>query len=110
MAEPHRHDHVQLRTGLEGANASPWCLARSQASTQADVEAAFASRARDGSMVTNVGSRLGDVPEVDTARQLSEVFDPEQIMQKPVGPFEPADYCRGSVRTVGKTWRGAHPS
>ncbi len=83
MAEPHRHDHDPIhgpvlkeqmrRLGVSG---------RSRASTQADVEAAFAaSRARDkGSVVTNVGSRLGDALEADTARQLSEeVFDPEQI-------------------------------
>ena len=83
MAEPHRHDHdpvhgLVLKEQMRRLGIS----ARNQASTQADVEAAFAaSRARDkGSVVTSVGNRLGDAPEADTARQLGEaVFDPEQI-------------------------------
>ena len=83
MAEPHRHDHDPIHGPvLKEQMRRLGVSARSRASTQADVEAAFAaSRARDkGSVVTNVGSRLGDAPEADTARQLSEeVFDPEQI-------------------------------
>lgn len=83
MAEPHRHDHDPIHGPvLKEQMRRLGVSARNQASTQADVEAAFAaSRARDkGSVVTNVGSRLGDAPEADTARQLSEeVFDPEQI-------------------------------
>ena len=83
MAEPHRHDHdpvhgLVLKEQMRRLGIS----ARNQASTQADVEAAFAaSRARDkGSVVTSVGNRLGDAPEAHTARQLGEaVFDPEQI-------------------------------
>ena len=83
MAEPHRHDHDPIHGPvLKEQMRRLGVSARNRASTQADVEAAFAaSRARDkGSVVTNVGSRLGDAPEADTARQLSEeVFDPEQI-------------------------------
>ena len=83
MAEPHRHDHDPIHGPvLKEQMRRLGVSARSRASTQAEVEAAFAaSRARDkGSVVTNVGSRLGDAPEADTARQLSEeVFDPEQI-------------------------------
>ena len=83
MAEPHRHDHDPIHGPvLKEQMRRLGVSARSRASTQADVEAAFAaSRARDkASVVTNVGSRLGDVPEADTARQLGEeVFDPQQI-------------------------------
>ena len=83
MAEPHRHDHDPIHGPvLKEQMRRLGVSARSQASTQADVEAAFAaSRARDkGSVVTNVGSRLGDVPEADTARELGEeLFDPQQI-------------------------------
>ena len=83
MAEPHRHDHDPIHGPvLKEQMRRLGVSARSKASTQADVEAAFAaSRARDkASVVTNVGSRLGDVPEADTARQLGEeVFDPQQI-------------------------------
>ena len=82
MAEPHRHDHdpvhgLVLKEQMRRLGIS----ARNQASTQADVEAAFKNTARDkGSVVTSVGNRLGDAPEADTARQLGEaVFDPEQI-------------------------------
>ncbi len=83
MAEPHRHDHDPVHGPvLKEQIRRLGISARNQASTQADVEAAFAaSRARDkGSVVTSVGNRLGDAPEADTARQLGEaVFDPEQI-------------------------------
>ena len=83
MAEPHRHDHDPVHGAvLKEQMRRLGISARNQASTQADVEAAFAaSRARDkGSVVTSVGNRLGDAPEADTARQLGEVvFDPEQI-------------------------------
>lgn len=83
MAEPHRHDHDPVHGAvLKEQMRRLGNSARNQASTQADVEAAFAaSRARDkGSVVTSVGNRLGDAPEADTARQLGEVvFDPEQI-------------------------------
>ena len=83
MAEPHRHDHDPIHGPvLKEQMRRLGVSARSKASTQADVEAAFAaSRARDkGSVVTNVGSRLGDVPEADTARELGEeLFDPQQI-------------------------------
>ena len=83
MAEPHRHDHDPVHGPvLKEQMRRLGISARNQASTQADVEAAFAaSRARDkGSVVTSVGNRLGDAPEADTARQLGEaVFDPEQI-------------------------------
>ena len=83
MAEPHRHDHDPIHGPvLKEQMRRLGVSARSQASTQADVEAAFAaSRARDkGSVVSNVSNRLGDAPEAATARQMGEVmFDPEQI-------------------------------
>ena len=83
MAEPHRHDHDPVHGAvLKEQMRRLGNSARNQASTQADVEAAFAaSRARDkGSVVTSVGNRLGDAPEAGTARQLGEaLFDPEQI-------------------------------
>ena len=83
MAEPHRHDHDPIHGPvLKEQMRRLGVSARGQASTQADVEAAFAaSRARDkGSVVSNVSNRLGDAPEAATARQMGEVmFDPEQI-------------------------------
>ena len=83
MAEPHRHDHDPIHGPvLKEQMRRLGVSARSQASTQADVEAAFAaSRARDkGSVVSNVSNRLGDAPEAAIARQMGEVmFDPEQI-------------------------------
>ena len=83
MAEPHRHDHDPIHGPvLKEQMRRLGVSARSQASTQADVEAAFAaSRARDkGSVVSNVSNRLGDAPEAATARRMGEVmFDPEQI-------------------------------
>ena len=83
MAEPHRHDHDPvhgpvLREQMRRLGVSP----RRKATTQADVEAAFAaSRARDkGSVVKTVGNRLSEVPEASAARELGEeMFDPQQI-------------------------------
>ena len=83
MAEPHRHDHDALHGSVLKEQMRRLGLsARNKASTQADVEEAFAaSRTRDkGSVISSVGSRLGEAPEAATARQLGDaVFDPEQI-------------------------------
>jgi hypothetical protein len=83
MAEPHRHDHDPVHGPvLREQMRRLGVAAKSKATTQADVEAAFAaSRARDkGSVVKAVGNRLGEVPEASAARELGEeMFNPEQI-------------------------------
>lgn len=83
MAEPERHDHDPvhgpfLREQMRRLGVS----ARNKASTQADVEAAFAAsraRGKEG-VIAAAGNQLGDTPEAVAARKLGEeVFDPEQI-------------------------------